>query len=118
MTTEPGTNLGQKELDMRKLVSAGAALVAAAALVTTAAPANATQDTACQKAGIKTLQKARLLDDVARHGLPISTAVALGVTVRPGADISGVPDPLPLPLILADHRAGSNSLFVYPWCSA
>jgi hypothetical protein len=25
-------------------------------------------------------------------------------------------DPLPLPLILADHRAGSQSLFVYPWC--
>jgi hypothetical protein len=42
--------------------------------------------------------------------------VALHVGVREGADISGVPDPLPLSLILADHRAGANSLFVYPWC--
>jgi hypothetical protein len=55
---------------------------------------------------------------VARSGLPISVAVGLGVTVRPGADISGVPDPLPLSLILADHRAGASSLFVYPWCAS
>jgi hypothetical protein len=68
-------------------------------------------------AGIKTLQSAKLLDDVARNGLPIATAVQLGVAPRAGADLSGVPDPLPLSLILADHRAGDRSLFVYPWCS-
>jgi hypothetical protein len=81
-----------------------------------AAPA-AKPDVACMHAGIKTLQSAKLLDDVARNGLPISTALTLGVTPRPGADLSGVPDPLPLSLILADHRAGSSSLFIYPWCS-
>lgn len=94
------------------------------ALAVTLAPATAAHakpaakpDTACMHAGIKTLQGAKLLDDVARDGLPISTAVALGVRPRPGADLSTVPDPLPLSLILADHRAGTRSLFVYPWCS-
>lgn len=75
-----------------------------------------TPDTSCMRAGIKTLQSAGLLDDVARSGLPIATAVALHVTPRAGTDLSAVPDPLPLSLILADHRAGSASLFVYPWC--
>ena len=41
---------------------------------------------------------------------------AVGVTPRPGTDIASLPDPLPLPVVLADHRAGSSSLFVYPWC--
>lgn len=45
------------------------------------------------------------------------TAVSVGVTVREGADLSGVPDPIPLSVVLADHRAGDDSLFVYPWCS-
>ena len=94
------------------------ALAAALAPATTAhAARSAKPDTACMHAGIKTLQGAKLLDDVARNGLPISTAVALGVTPRPGADLSGVSDPLPLNLILADHRAGNRSLFAYPWCS-
>ena len=61
-------------------------------------------------------QGAGLLDDAARGGVPIALAVSLGVTVRPGADISGVPDPIPFPIVLADHRAGDASLFVYPWC--
>ncbi len=101
----------------------GAATLAAAvagSLATTgtaAAAAPDRPDVACMQAGIGTLQSAGLLDDVARDGLPISTAVALGVTVRDGADISGVPDPLPLSVILADHRAGDDSLFVYPWCA-
>ncbi|HEX5579762.1 MAG TPA: hypothetical protein VFY43_08865 [Candidatus Limnocylindria bacterium] len=68
------------------------------------------------KAGITTLQSARLLDDVARNGISIETAVSLGVTVRPGTDISGVPNPIPFALLLADHRAGDGSAFVYPWC--
>ncbi len=104
---------------------APALALAAAALAATVLPAAAANaqtppakpDVACMHAGLKTLQGAGLLDDVARSGLPISTAVSLGVTVRDGADISGVPDPLPLSLILADHRAGGSSLFVYPWCT-
>ena len=94
------------------------------ALTATLAPATAAHaapshkpDTGCMHAGVKTLQSAMLLDDVARGGLPISTALALGVTPRAGADLTGVPDPLPLSLILADHRAGSRSVFVYPWCN-
>jgi hypothetical protein len=102
-------------------LAAATTLTALAATITPAAAAHAAPsarpDVACMHAGIKTLQSARLLDDVARHGLPISTAVALGVRPRAGADLSGVPDPLPLSLVLADHRAGSRSLFVYPWCS-
>lgn len=74
-------------------------------------------DTACMQAGISVLRDAGLLSAVAKDGLPIDTAVAVGVTVRPGADISGVPDPIPFSVVLADHRAGDNSLFVYPWCS-
>lgn len=93
-----------------------ATLLAATVLVATPHSASARPDTSCLRSGIKTLQGAHLLDDVARDGLPIATAVALGVTARPGADLTAVPDPLPLSLILADHRAGSRSLFVYPWC--
>jgi hypothetical protein len=71
----------------------------------------------CMQSGIGTLQQAGLLAAVAKDGVPIDFAVnELGVTVRPGADISGVPDPIPFSLLLADHRAGDNSLFVYPWC--
>jgi hypothetical protein len=104
--------------------SVALATASVAALTATLAPASAAEaaqkpkpDVACMQAGIKTLQSAKLLDDVARNGLPIATAVQLGVAPRAGADLSGVPDPLPLSLILADHRAGDRSLFVYPWCS-
>jgi hypothetical protein len=93
--------------------------VAAAMLATTAVTGTAfaaKPDVGCMQAGIGTLQSARLLDDVARDGITIGTAVSLGVTVRPGADISGVPNPIPFSLLLADHRAGDSSLFVYPWC--
>lgn len=94
----------------------GLAAAAALAGATTATAAPARPDTACQKAGMNTLRSLGLLDDVARDGLPISLAVSRGVTVRPGADISGVPNPIPLKVVLADHRAGDSSLFVYPWC--
>ena len=33
-----------------------------------------------------------------------------------GADISGVAGPVPFSLLLADHRAGDDSLFVHPRC--
>lgn len=95
--------------------------VALAALALTAAsavPASAAgrPDTECQRAGLAVLRDAGLLSGVAKDGLPVATAVSVGVTVRPGADLSGVPDPIPLSVVLADHRAGSDSLFLYPWC--
>lgn len=96
-------------------LSIAAAILAASTIAGSAAAAGR-PDVACMQAGIKTLQSVRLLDDVARGGIPIATAVSLGVTVRPGADISGVPNPIPFSLLLADHRAGAGSAFVYPWC--
>jgi hypothetical protein len=104
---------------MKILSTASVVGLAAAALLTTATTASAAParpDTACQKAGMSTLRSLGLLDDVARDGLPISLAVEAGVTVRSGARISGVPNPIPLSVVLADHRAGDSSLFVYPWC--
>lgn len=53
---------------------------------------------------------------MARDGLPIATAVAVGVAPRAGTDVASLPDPLPLSVALADHRAGDDSLFIYPWC--
>ena len=100
----------------RTIITSVAAAILVAATSAGSAAAAGKPDVACMKAGISTLQSARLLDDVARGGIAIGTAVSLGVTVRPGADISGVPDPIPFSLLLADHRAGPSSLFVYPWC--
>lgn len=96
-------------------LSLAAALLAASTIAGSAAAANR-PDVACMQAGIKTLQSVQLLDNVARGGITIATAVSLGVTVRPGADISGVSNPIPFSLLLADHRAGAGSAFVYPWC--
>jgi hypothetical protein len=93
-----------------------AAALGTLATVAVAGPAAAAPDTACQKAGLKTLIGAGLIDDVARDGLPIATAVSLGVAPRATTNVAALPDPLPLSVILADHRAGSSSLFVYPWC--
>lgn len=93
--------------------------IAAAALAVSALAgpvAAARPDIECQQAGIAFLQDNELLSTVARDGLPISTAVSVGVGVRHGASLAGVPDPLPLSVILADHRAGDGSLFLYPWC--
>lgn len=72
----------------------------------------------CMQSGIGTLQGAGLLPAVAKGGLPVQAALDLGVTVRPGMEdaAAGVPDPIPFNVVLADHRAGSNSIFVYPWC--
>ena len=104
---------------MNRVASAAAVTAAAVALlVVPAAPANAAhaQDTRCMQAGIATLKSAGLFSQVARSGLPIATAVSVGVTPRAGTDVSALPDPLPLSVVLADHRAGDNSLFIYPWC--
>ena len=102
---------------MNRLASALAVTTAAAALlVVPAVPANAAQDTRCMQAGMAALKSAGLFSQVARSGLPIATAVSLGVTPRPGTDVSALPDRLPLSVVLADHRAGDHSLFSYPWC--
>jgi hypothetical protein len=91
--------------------------VAAGATIATAPSASARPDTTCQRAGIAALQGAGLLDDVASGGLSISYAVdELGVEARSTTDVGSLPDPLPLSVVLADHRAGDNSLFLYPWC--
>ena len=101
---------------MRLFPVAAAALLASTTVLATATSASASADSGCQRAGLSTLRSLGLLDDVAKDGLPIALAAGAGVTVRPGADISGAPDPIPLRTLLADHRAGENSLFVYPWC--
>ena len=96
-------------------LSVAAALLAATTVAGSAAAATR-PDVGCMQAGIRTLQGAGLLDDVARDGIAIETAVSLGVSVRAGAVVSGVPNPIPFSVLLADHRAGGNSTFVYPWC--
>ena len=102
---------------MKKTSIAAAVALAASAVAIPVGSAGAAQDTACMRAGMSTLRSIGLLDDVARGGLPISTAVSVGVVPRAGTDVASLPDPLPLPVVLADHRAGDASLFVYPWCS-
>ena len=101
---------------IKPAAAALAALSLAALAAGPAAAAPARPDVECQRAGLSVLRDAGLLSSVARDGLPLATAVSVGVTVRDGADISGVPDPIPLSVVLADHRAGDESLFVYPWC--
>ena len=96
-------------------LSMAAAALAVTTIAGTAAAGNR-PDTDCMRAGIATLKAAGLLDDAARGGVPISLAQSLEVTVRDGADLSGVPDPIPFHVVLADHRAGDASLFVYPGC--
>jgi hypothetical protein len=94
---------------------AAMALAVAGTIATSPSASAAKPDTTCQRAGIATLQGAGLLDDVARGGLPISLALELGVVPRDSTDVSALPDALPLSVVLADHRAGENSLFIYPW---
>ncbi|HSF37902.1 MAG TPA: hypothetical protein VLA70_17380 [Nocardioides sp.] len=87
-----------------------------ATVVLAPAAAQAKPDTDCMRAGISTLKTAGLLSSVAKDGLPIATAVSVGVAPRAGTDVASLPDPLPLSVVLADHRAGDDSLFIYPWC--
>jgi hypothetical protein len=97
----------------RLLAASGA--TALAVLVPTAA-AQAAPDTDCMRAGMNALKGLGVFSAVAKDGLPISTAVAVGVAPRAGTDVASLPDPLPLSVVLADHRAGDQSLFIYPWC--
>ena len=73
----------------------------------------------CQQSGIATLQEAGLLSAVAADGLTVGDAVALEVTPRDGLPEGVTLDTvLSFSTILADHRAGSDSIFVYPWCES
>lgn len=100
----------------RTLVASSAAALGLGLALVPASSASAKPDTDCMRAGIRVLKDAGLFSAVAKDGLPIATAVSVGVTPRAGTDVSALPDPLPLSLVLADHRAGDNSLFIYPWC--
>ena len=99
------------------LVAAAAATLGLGLALVPASSASAKPDTGCMRAGMSFLKANGLFSTVARDGLPIATAVAVGVMPRAGTDVSALPDPLPLSVVLADHRAGDGSLFVYPWCS-
>jgi hypothetical protein len=104
---------------MKKIAITVAALaLTATAAVPAAAKGHSAPDVECMQAGIAVLQDGELLPGVAKSGLAWETALspAIGITVREGANLEGVPNPLPLSVILADHRAGDDSLFVYPWC--
>ena len=54
-----------------------------ASVVLAPAAAQAKPDTDCMRAGISTLKSAGLFSTVARDGLPIATAVSVGVTPPP-----------------------------------
>jgi hypothetical protein len=100
----------------RIALGVAALVTAGVGTVMTAPSASAQPDTACMRAGVDFLKDNGLFSTVAGGGLPVATAVAVGVTPRAGTDVSALPDVLPLSVVLADHRAGDDSLFMYPWC--
>ncbi|KRE62110.1 hypothetical protein [Nostocoides sp. Soil756] len=113
-------NPGQSR-DSARAWARSAATVAVAGLAVAAfsAPAQAAPaDGRCQAAGIATLKSIGAFKAVRDNGVSVATAVSLGVTPR-----NGLPDGvtldtvIPFHTLLADHRAGDNSIFVYPWCS-
>lgn len=102
-------------MNLTRLVAVTA--LAGSAVLVPVTTASAAPDTDCMRAGMNALKGLGAFSAVAKDGLPISTAVAVGVTPRAGTDVASLPDPLPLSVVLADHRAGADSLFIYPWCS-
>ena len=95
------------------------AAVAVAALGATflaAAPAQAA-DGRCQAAGIATLKSIDAFEAVRDNGVSVATAVSLGVAPRDGLPEGVTLDTvIPFHTLLADHRAGDDSIFIYPWC--
>ena len=100
----------------RTATSLAALSLGVATVVLAPAAAQAKPDTDCMRAGIGTLKSVGLFSTVAESGLPISLAVSYGVAPREGTNVASLPDPLPLSVVLADHRAGDDSLFIYPGC--
>ena len=95
-------------------VAAAAGIAALAAAPASAAPA----DGRCQAAGIAKLKEIGAFKDVRDNGVSVATAVSLGVAPRNGLPEGFTLDTvIPFHTLLADHRAGGESLFVYPWCS-
>ena len=95
-----------------------ATLAAAAGVAAIAvAPAQAAQDTTCMKAGIATLKDGGLFKSVVKNGITVGTAVSVGVGVREGNAVPALDTVISYSALLADHRAGANSYFTYPWCS-
>lgn len=103
---------------MKKTALTLAALALTASVAAPASAAGHRPDTQCMQAGIAFLKENNLFTTVAQGGLPIDLAVGAGVTVREGKeqDFEAVPNPIPLSVVLADHRAGDDSIFLYPWC--
>jgi len=105
-------------MSTRTRIAAATFVAAAGASVLVAAPAQAaTPDTSCMQAGIATLKAVGLHSAVAKNGIPVGTAVSVGVTARNGLPQGFTLDTvIPYSTLLADHRAGDDSIFVYPWC--
>lgn len=101
----------------RARIAAAAAATALGAGLFAAAPAQAA-DGRCQAAGIATLKSIGAFKDVRDNGITVGTAVSLGVTPRDGLPAGFTIDTvIDFKTLLADHRAGDSSIFVYPWCS-
>lgn len=94
-------------------IAAAAGIAALAAAPASAAPA----DGRCQAAGIATLKAVGAFTEVRDNGISVGTAVSFGVAPR-GALPEGVTleTVIPFHTLLADHRAGGDSIFIYPWC--
>jgi len=104
-------------MSTRTRIAAATFVAAAGASVVVAAPAQAAPDTACMRAGIATLKAVGLHSAVAKDGITVGTAVSVGVTARNGLPEGFTLDTvIPYSTLLADHRAGDSSAFVYPWC--
>lgn len=95
-------------------IAAAAGIAALAAAPASAAPA----DGRCQAAGIATLKAVGEFKNVRDNGISVATAVGFGVAPRDGLPEGVTLDTvIPFQTLLADHRAGGDSIFVYPWCS-
>ena len=94
-----------------------ASIIAAAGIAALAAAPASAADGRCQAAGIATLKEAGAFTAVRDNGISVATAVSFGVAPRNGLPEGFTFDTvIPFHTLLADHRAGDDSLFIYPWC--
>ena len=100
----------------RARLAAAAAIAALGGTLVAVAPAQAA-DGRCQAAGIATLKSIGQFKNVRDNGISVGTAVSLGVAPRNGLPEGFTLDTvIPFQTLLADHRAGDKSIFLYPWC--
>ena len=92
--------------------------VAGAATAAFAFPAPAfAADGTCQAAGIATLKSIDMFKEVRDNGITVGAAVGYGVAPRDGLPEGFTLDTvIDFKTLLADHRAGDDSIFIYPWC--